>query len=446
MKFCFATYTAVLLKCKKPIYNNTILVSKLISSVCEKHGQELLEDPILVSNYVTGVKNISPRVLVYTLESSAKETEEYFRQCIIPLLDENSLKECVLALIDIVSQDDSIPDNAIVEYVSRTTKKQLKQKNSIKIDSFLAGLFLYTMTYTKNKDGHSDVKSITKEYVASFVNGENGFRLRIEESGVVTLQQGAGLYFENDFDEETSEKARLFCLDHEADLHLLPLCEMASILNPKHKHVNQTIDDFIHQNKKTQRAILISESIRPFELCSMDEIDKCVDAFKKEVNERGYSSHEFLYDGAKYFHRAFDYYADYEIDDIDPFIFTRNHVENLFPHVRGRLYDCLLDFEYTREHFPGDDNPPPFDIMWCLVNWGSCDEKTAVFWVNRFIITTCHFLHGKGYDSKIDYDNPWEYKDIVRQEKLRTMEEMYYYALLLLYLSYGPERKGSDSR
>ena len=82
---------------------------------------------------------------------------------------------------------------------------------------------------------------------------------------------------------------------------------------------------------------------------------------------------------------------------------------------------------------------PPFNLLWYGFDLANCEEKTLVFWVNRFIITVCHYFHCFNPDAQ--YDESWQYKDTIEDYKLKTMEDMYYYALLLLYMSYGPERE-----
>ena len=440
MVFCFSTYASVLARCMLPRVKQTLLISKIISSVDKQHGEELSTDSITASNYTRGTKNISPRVEVYTKECNAAELADYFRENVIPLLDQNKSANIVLAIKDIISKDDVIKPSTIVEHVSKLTKKQLLGKDDICLDRFLAGLFLYVMVNTNNKDGRNDTKLITDEYIHSFDTATSNIHMESNGGNVLLQKDEIPHSSEYGIDEDTLEKARLFCFDHEEDLHLLPLSEMASILHPEHKHINPFINDFLRQNKKTQKAILISKSIKPYELCSEVEIDKCVDAFEKEIKEKKLATIEFLYEGAKYFHRAFTYHADYKPESIDPFIFRRHYVNSsLFPNVPGNLSSYIDDYLYGLEHHPEEEMTPPFNLLWYGFDLANCEEKTLVFWVNRFIITVCHYFHCFNPDAQ--YDESWQYKDTIEDYKLKTMEDMYYYALLLLYMSYGPERE-----
>ena len=145
---------------------------------------------------------------------------------------------------------------------------------------------------------------------------------------------------------------------------------------------------------------MIHESIKPYEFCNAGEIDKCIDAFEKEITDKKYATIPFLYDGAKYFHRAFMYHADYKPESIDPYIFKRKYASSLFPNVRGNLRAYIDDYEYGLEHHPEDEMPPPFNMLWNEFNLAKCEEETLVFWVNRFIISVCHHLHG--FDPNIE--------------------------------------------
>lgn len=438
MKFCFSTYASVLVRCKLPGVTQTLLISKLISSVDPGLGGVLSDDSITVSNYTRGTKNIPRRAEVYTKTKKAGEITEFFKEQVIPLLDQNKIADIVLAMKDIISKDDAIKPDTVIEHISKHSKKQLLGKEEIYPDRFLAGLFLYVIVSTNNKGSSGDVRLITDEYIRSFDKTASNIRMKSDDGSILLKEEVVPRSFEYNIDEDTFEKARLFCLDHEEDLHLLPLCEIASVLNPVHRHKNRTINDFIRQNKKTQKAILIQKSIRPYELCNAGEIDKCIDAFEKEVTDRRLTTIPFLYDDAKYLHRALTHYPDYMPESIDPLI-PGPHTATYFPGVSGNLRTYIDYYEFGLEHHPEKIMTPPFDMLRNEFGLSDGDEQTLVFWVNRFIITVCHYLHG--FDPDAQYDESWHYKDTIEDNKIKTMEELYYYALLLLYMSYGPEKE-----
>ena len=440
MKLCFATFASVLVKCKLQTVTQKEFVSALLSTIDSNYVNGEWFNDALVSSAVRGTKNLPPAfsISARAISDLAGYSEE-IKKHVIPLFDQNLISNMILAIKDIINGDSSIEDGTVIERVSQQTKKQVVVSKNVCVYKFLSGILFYVVTATKNTGNRESVEQITTDYITSFNKEKADIHLESDGDNVLLRKEDVPHSSEYGIDEDTLENARLFCLDHEEDLHLLPLCEMASILNPRHKHINPMINAFIRQNKKAQKAILIHESIKPYELCNAGEIDKCIDAFEKEITDKKYATISFLYDGAKYFHRAFMYHADYKPESIDPYIFKRKYASSLFPNVRGNLRAYIDDYEYGLEHHPEDNMTPPFDMLWDAFNLANCKEKTLVFWVNRFIISVCHHLHG--FDPNAQYDESWEYKDTIEDDKLKTMEDMYYYALLLLYMSYGPERE-----
>lgn len=441
MKLCFATFASVLVKCKLQTVTQKEFVSALLSTIDANYVSGEWFNDALVSSAVRGTKNLPPAFSISARSFSDLESySDKVQKHVVPLLDQNLIPNMILAIKDIIKCDSSIEDGTVIERVSNQTKKQLLANKKVSVYKFLSGILFYVVTSTKNNESRESVKQITPDYITSFNNKKSDIHLGSDGGNVLIQKEEIPHCTEYGVDEDTLEKARLFCLDHEEDLHLLPLCEMASILNPRHKHINPMINAFMRQNKKTQKAILIHEKIRPYELCNAEEVDKCIDAFEKEITEKKYATIPFLYEGAKYFHRAFTRYAEIKPDSLDPFIFKRHYVNtSLFPNVPGNLRAYIEDYEYGLEHHPEDQMPPPFNMLWHTFDLANCDEETVVFWVNRFIITVCHYLHG--FDPNAQYDESWEYKYTIEDYKLVTMEDMYYAALLALYMSYGPERE-----
>ncbi|MBQ7172418.1 MAG: hypothetical protein IJR89_09110 [Clostridia bacterium] len=417
------------------------LISALLSTIDSDYISGEWFNDALISSTVRGTKNLPPAfsISARSISDLAGYSDE-IKKHVIPLLDQNLIPNMVLAIKDIINGDSSIEDGTVIERVSRQTKKQVMAGKNICVYKFLSGILFYVVTATKNIGSRDSVEQITTDYINSFNIKKADIRLETDADNVLLRKEDVPHCLEYGIDEDALENARLFCFDHEEDLHLLPLCEMASILNPRHKHINPMINAFIRQNKKTQKAILIHEKIRPYEFCNAEEVDKCIDAFKKEITEKKYATIPFLYEGAKYFHRAFTRYAEIKPDSLDPFIFKRHYVNtSLFPNVPGNLRAYIEDYDYGLEHHPEDQMPPPFNMLWYAFDLANCEEEILVFWVNRFIITVCHYLHG--FDLNAQYNESWEYKDTIKCDKLVTMEEMYYEAILLLYMSYGPERE-----
>jgi hypothetical protein len=84
------------------------------------------------------------------------------------MLDSNKRSLIVLALKDIITSDNSIEPDTIVEIVNGMTKQDIMNRNAFVLEEFLAGVFLYTVLYVENRNCESSVSEITDEYIQAF--------------------------------------------------------------------------------------------------------------------------------------------------------------------------------------------------------------------------------------------------------------------------------------
>ncbi len=74
--------------------------------------------------------------------------------------------------------------------------------------------------------------------------------------------------------------------------------------------------------------------------------------------------------------------------------------------------------------------PVSLDWMFVNLNLGNCDEKDLIFWLNLFITSSCYdvqayFKYGKK-----------EYLNIPNIEDTKTIEDLFFLSLLMLYDTY----------
>lgn len=434
MKLCFSTYSSLLVKCKKVSVTQKELITALISTVYDDESEMILDESS-ISCIVRGLKNISPSIIEHAKTCEKAVVVSKFENKVITLLDPNKNGNFILAIKDLIAKDSIIDDDSVVECVSNLTKLQLQSTQDISYSKLLAGLFLYILDNTKNRGTTKFADSITDDYVLSFGKRKNDLVIAPDFDNSRICASNASPRSKYDFEKETIETARVFCINYEEDIHFLPVCEIASILNPKHKFKSPIIDAFNREPEEVRHAILVSESLKPYVHCSWTEINKCVDAFEKEIYARKYTTIPFLYEGAKYFHNAIKKYADCELICINPPIFKRESTRGSSPIIGGFLKNYIINYDVQLEENPGDKDVPPFDMIWNRFDLSTSDEKELVFWVNQFIITVCHHLHGYNFNDVGD----WKYKDTICDDRITKMEELYYYALFLLYQSYSDE-------
>jgi len=434
-KLCFASYAKILVACKAVGVTQTTLIAKVITSFCGNQNTWNIEDSATISDIVNGKKNLPSYAPIEARNCNPSDVVAVFSSKIIRLLDDSKIENLVLCIKDIIRNDDNISARTIVDFVTKKTKVDLLNTGVGNLAEFLVGILLYTAKNTDKKGSAETIASITPEYI-------NSFNRQCDITATESQKEEpkadiSPTPLELMFDEETNEKARLFCIEYEEELHLLPLCEIAAEVHPEHKHLRPIFTAFIRQTKKTQKAILVRKSIKPFEFNNRNWIDDFVKCFEKEINKKKLTSVNFLYECAKYFHRAFDYHAAYRPENIDPFIFKRKYVSGLFPNSSGNFKSVIDDYMYGKEKHPNDENTPPFDILWYGLDLANIEENKLTFWVCRFFIDVCHYFYG--FDPNKEYDEKWKYKDCIECDQLETLEDLYYYALFMLYMSYGGE-------
>lgn len=235
-------------------------------------------------------------------------------------------------------------------------------------------------------------------------------------------------------DEKIFQQAQAFCIEYEEFLEFLPLCQIASSVNQFHKYVRQMYTDYCKCSIAVRTRILEINDCRILDLSDDNWIEKSVSLFDKVIHERKLCTVNYLYDGAKYFHRAFERYAGYHVE-FDPWIFNPLIKFNnpIFgTELKCNLYRCIADYFELLKDNPKYDDVPPLDAIWAYCRDENVTEPVVTYWVCMTIIATCPQL---GDEST--YENDLFYVDLGDSEGLiNTQEDMYLYALLELYKFY----------
>ena len=222
-----------------------------------------------------------------------------------------------------------------------------------------------------------------------------------------------------------AEAAKTFLTDNEDEIDYLHLAVIAVNLKLKRKHHRSIITKFSRCSKELQQEILRQANIDAFTI-TMDDVNSAIRDLDIAMRESHYYTRNILYDGAKYFHRAFERWADVTIEDPNPYIFEDfersewHGKDSEFPWRVSRhttnLSHYMLNYCNCKEMgLKQEDIHPPVDMV-------SCDESTMTFWTMRVIIDSCRTITDPdlmcfGFD------------DLV----IETQEDMYYYTILILY-------------
>lgn len=187
--------------------------------------------------------------------------------------------------------------------------------------------------------------------------------------------------------ESIQEAAKTFIIDNQEDIELLPLCVMAANLNLYKKHSRPIYTRFNKCSKEVQKEILRQENI-PINIgIKANWVDDCLAKFESDCKKYK-MGRSFLYDGAKYFHCAFENLKNQSLEDKQVYVFDVPHLGRpLFPNHKSDLVlyiDRYLEFVLrdredtanTPELLPQE---PPMNMLNKMFGFGDCDLEILVF-------------------------------------------------------------------
>lgn len=163
---CFGSFATVLKLCKLNSVTQKRLVGVILLSVNDQYDISIEDDT--VHKLIKCDRNLSDNVTAKALTADSKNVADYFKRHVVPLIDPNKRKLVILALGDIIAEDDTIDDTTVVDKVDNLTKHKVISATEFAFADFLAGVFLYTVTTVTNTDGKDSIGEITAEYIYSF--------------------------------------------------------------------------------------------------------------------------------------------------------------------------------------------------------------------------------------------------------------------------------------
>lgn len=239
-------------------------------------------------------------------------------------------------------------------------------------------------------------------------------------------------------------QARKFIIDHgDNDILYLPYCVIASGVNRHHKHLRQIYNDFDALPNDVQKEVLKQAG---YDYQLIENADWVNDSLKEieDFAAKYDFGDTFLYDGAKYFHRAFTKH---------PSALTSKYheLENLFddklgwnnPETKKIVQTDKLSFSLYLESyyrafvledksFTKNETTKPLDYLKEIKDFPNCEEEELCFWIMVSVRKMASYVertrHG-GYMNEIEITGAIYRGDAVSE----TFEDMYYETLMALY-------------
>lgn len=229
------------------------------------------------------------------------------------------------------------------------------------------------------------------------------------------------------------ETARVFLIDNEDEIEYLPLSVIAKSLNLKRKHHRAITTKFLRCSEEVQKEILKQVSFQPIEV-SKEQVSTVLKLLRDDIKTYCFGR-DVLYDGAKYFHRAMERYSDKEIETVNPYIFEDIKRTHFYQgdslkllkdtSYNGTLYGYMYDYIHSADL--GKSKwllQPPIDMVLSQCDLAGCPEEIMTFWMMRIVIDCCRVFA----ESEEDF--------IFDEDLIETQEDMYYYAVMVLYNTY----------
>ena len=427
--FCIGTYLKTMVCCMSNSCEQKQLVGAIMHSINTDFDET---DDSRISNIVAGRKNPPKFIIGAARDYKSDRYDElvkYFEEEVIPLVDPNKTKILELAIKKIIDGDDSIEGSTVIDVIAGETKDKLLD-NGCELETFLAGTFLYALINTDNRGKTKAVKDIGDSFFQNIDTPCERKRTASAKGGVSSDS------------EKDAIDAKKFCIEHEDEIELLPLCQIAEFIDPNHKNVRQIYTDYKLCSEAVKDIMLESKNVRRMDFTNTSWVGESLEELNKRIHELKLAvKREFLYDGAKYFHRAYQRYADKSIKEYETRIFKSLYDSKSIQMLTGKkerktnLGFYMNQYLWIKENYPRKRPKPPMDYLWELANLGGCDEEQMTFWVCSFIIESCYEIAGHGKkleDIPITDDN----KTIDIGDSywiLNTQEDLYFYALLQLY-------------
>ena len=235
------------------------------------------------------------------------------------------------------------------------------------------------------------------------------------------------------------EEADRFLIDNESERDYLPLCVFASNLHRHEKHTRKIYTNFCRCRTELQNKILEVAEFKCRTIEGTDWLNKAIEKLKADI-EKYNLGRDYLYEGAKYFHRGFEYFREQKWD--------YSHKRSFKPIVENEMMKTLLGSDlisissYVDEYFyywiekhntdkVKEDPLPPIDYLWDSQKLASCEESKVCGWIMEIVDAITIIIHNK----TIEKENDLYFEDLT-DEQAETFEDKYYETVRSLYYTY----------
>lgn len=384
-KLCLGTYLTAIKRCA---VKNGFTQKTVFKDMFESIDREYEPNEDMIGHLVRGAKNPSMD-FINTINDIVPDNFSKIADCmdsVASKIDPNKIDLFIKILKKIIDEDDSIADDTVVDLVNGTTKKEFPGKYD-SLSSLLAGVFIYVIKNTDNKNQTNYVKEIDNDFIAEVKAKET------IKADVLTSESVINYSSENE-----ELRIRKFLIQYEELKEMIPLCQIAYAYDPNHNYARTMYTEYNLFSEEARKYILDQcDASNMIDIKTLNW-EAGLSLLRDDVEAYDLAAPNITYMLGQYFPK-FRYYPTHVITNYDENSFKRIFTSKMISVFPGSKY-CNLDkyiddYLWTKENQVNSENSRPMDYLCNSKLLRICPEEDVVFWISRFIIDACNNLSPK---------------------------------------------------
>lgn len=147
----------------------------------------------LVSNIFNCKGNLPLHLNDAVRKADIKLLPLHFENELLTLLSGNKLRQCILAIADLIACDNGILPNVEVDLLGKITKAELSSRQEFRTAEFLAGVMLYALQQENSFADWKVAECVNEAFLARFTNRANELKLFSLSDGAMQTKHGNGI-------------------------------------------------------------------------------------------------------------------------------------------------------------------------------------------------------------------------------------------------------------
>ena len=218
-RLCLGTILTILHQCRN---SSNVTIPLLCQSVALAYGVDVSGQYFTDTAYnkiKAGSQNFHDDVYAAARNKGIDELVSGVSKHVLPSIKKNSKKSIVLAIRDVVKDDDSILDDTIIGYEG-FSKDTILNNEYVYFAGLLSAVLQYSLTEVENTTYANSVKELGKKYVSSFDGSSE--KVYIDPAPIPTEEVVSLTSDDTDFDDTFFhvDSLNVMGIDHKSSAHI----------------------------------------------------------------------------------------------------------------------------------------------------------------------------------------------------------------------------------